>query len=1047
MMITWFTRHPVAANLLMMTLLLGGYLSANKMRKEIIPKLPASEINISAYYEGRTAQQIDRELGQKLEQALQGIAGIKHINSASSQSSINITVKKKLDHSMERLLADIKSNVENIYDWPQLAEKPKIYRNEDSFDALMVQLSGDTDKDTLIKVAHRVKQALLANPEIHKIEQYGAHDYSIYINVNPDRMRQLGLTFDEISAAIAQQSVRSKSGLLKTDNGQYLIYSEQHAQYQRDLAELVIKVSDDGNIIVLDDIAQIDDGFVEHDSDIHFNGQPTIGFAIKMSAKSDVLDISAQAQQVVKQLNKYLPNNLTLTIWFDASTYVQERLDLLQNNALQGFVLVFILLSLFLQMRLAFWVAMGLPVAIAGTFIVLGELGFQYTINEITTFGFILVLGILVDDAVVVGESIYSSKEQQGSGIQATIDGVHKVALPTIFGVLTTVVALLPMTQFPSETGRLFAGFAWVVIIALLFSLLESKFILPAHLRNIKIQKIDATKSSKIKHVLVSIRQIPQHALTWCNYQLYHPLLKFSLRYRYAWLMCFFAISLSVIGSLYQGKIRSVLFPEVPGDLIILTVELEANAPLSLIQQSMDKAESVKADINKKYQQQFNIKDDIIDKSMTIMYEQGMILIFAELLPKNDRPNVNIKDIAQLWRTPLSTLEAVVSTEAMVSLEGTSSGTRVVFQHPDTKILDNIVKRARHWLNNQQGIRNVKEEQANIMPQLMFTLKSEAQLFGITRKMLADQLAAAYGGLEVDRFYRDEHRVKVYLSLPRSLRDSRTDLRKMYIFNDKNKAIPLLAIADISTDFVQNSVSRYDGINSRIILIDVNKDQTSPEQIYQDLIKDFYQKVSSQYPLFKTKRAGELEETVETKSGLVTAFIIALMAIYILLAIPLKRYGQPLLIMAAIPFGIVGAILGHLWLGLSISLYSWLGILTLSGVVVNDSLLIVTSYNELRKKNNSQLTAIYQACQNRFRAIFLTTVTTFAGLYPLLSETSEQAQYLIPAAASMAYGLLFATLITLFLIPILLVVCTDFKKFLTEQRSLNANQLTTKIIQ
>ncbi|MFT5755691.1 MAG: multidrug efflux pump subunit AcrB [Alteromonadaceae bacterium] len=1041
-MIAWFTRHPVAANLLMMTLLLGGLLSANNMRKEIIPKLPASEVNISAYYEGRTAQQIDKELGQKIELALQGIAGIKHITSTSSQNSINITVKKKLDHSMERLLADIKSNVENIYDWPQFAEKPNISRNEDSFDALMVQLSGDTDKDTLIKVAHRVKQALMANPEIHKMDQYGAHDYSIYINVNPDKMRQLGLTFDEISEAISQQSVRSKSGLLKTDNGQYLIYSEQHAQHQRELAELVIKVSNDGNVIYLADIANIDDGFVEHDSDIHFNGQPTIGFAIKMSAKSDVLNISAQAQQVVKQLNKTLPDNLALTIWFDASTYVQERLDLLQNNALQGFILVFILLSLFLQIRLAFWVAMGLPVAIAGTFIVLGELGFQYTINEITTFGFILVLGILVDDAVVVGESIYSSKEQQGDDIEATINGVHKVAIATIFGVLTTVAALLPMTQFPSETGRLFAGFAWVVIIALLFSLIESKLILPAHLRHIKIKKIDTVNSSKMKQTFFNIRMMPQRGLTWCNHNIYLPLLKFSLRYRYAWLMCFFAISLSVIGSLYQGKIRSVLFPDVSGDLIILTVELEANSPLSLVQQVMDKAETVKSEINKKYQQQFNIEKNVINKSMTVMYEQGVILIFAELIHKSNRPDVNIKTIAQLWRTPLSTLEAVISAEAMTSLEGTSNGTRVIFQHPDPKILDKIVKSARSWLSNQQGVRNIKEDQADTMPQLMFTLKNEAQLFGITRRMLADQLAAAYGGLEVDRFYRDEQRVKVYLSFPRSLRDSRMDFNKMYIFNDKNIAIPLLAVANIHPDIVQNSVSRYDGANSRSLLIDVNKEQSSPEQIYQGLSSNFYQKISSQYPLFTIKRAGELEETVDTKSGLVTAFIIALTAIYILLAVPLKRYGQPLLIMAAIPFGVVGAIFGHLWLGLSVSLYSWLGILTLSGVVVNDSLLIVTGYNELREKSNSQLAAIYAACQNRFRAIFLTTITTFAGLYPLLSETSEQAQYLIPAAASMAYGLLFATLITLFLIPILIVVSTDIKRFITEQQWRSSPVLT-----
>jgi len=506
--------------------------------------------------------------------------------------------------------------------------------------------------------------------------------------------------------------------------------------------------------------------------------------------------------------------------------------------------------------------------------------------------------------------------------------------------------------------------------------------------------------------------------------------------------MCFFAICLSVIGSLVQGKIRMVLFPDVPGSFIVLTIELEENAPLALVQQAMDKAESIKSDINNNYQQQHNIKGNIIEKSMAVMYEQGFIVIYAEPLAKKDRPNVDIKTIAQLWRTPLTKLEAVVSTEAMVTENGTGTGTQIFFQHPDSRILDTIVKRAQHWLNNQQGIRNVKNDQANTMPQLMFTLKPEAQLHGITRKMLANQLAAAYGGLEVDRFYRNEHVVKVYLSFPRSLRDSRTDFSRMYIFNHKNEAIPLLAVADIKTDMVQNSVSRFNGANNRSLLIDVDKELSSPEDIFQILSKEFYREVGSQYPLLKIKRAGELQETVDTKSGLVTAFIIALMAIYILLALPLKRYGQPLLIMAAIPFGVVGAILGHLWLGLSLSLYSWLGILTLSGVVVNDSLLIVTGYNELRKTASSQLTAIYQACQNRFRAIFLTTVTTFAGLYPLLNETSEQAQYLIPAAASMAYGLLFATLITLFLIPILILVASDIKRFLTGKQWKNTEVAT-----
>lgn len=1035
-MIAWFTRHPVAANLLMVALLVAGFISANNMRKEIIPKLPSSTINISAYYEGRTAEQVDVEIGQKIEQALQGIAGIKHINSVSSQDSLSVTVSKKLDYSMDKLLNDVKSNIDNIYDWPQLAEKPKVERVEDAYSALMVQLSGNTDNDSLIKQGDRLKRALLANPAIHKITSHGAHNYGIYINVTPDKMRQYELSFDDISVAIQQQSVRSKSGLLKTNNGQFLLYSEQHAEYQRELKKLVVKTSANGNIILLSDIAQINDGFIEHDSDIRFNGQPTIAFEVKMSDQSDVLEISAQTKKVIAQFNESLPENLQLQVWFDASIYVQERLDLLQNNAFQGFLLVFLILSLFLQMRLAFWVAMGLPVAIAGTFIVLGQFGLQYTINEVTTFGFILVLGILVDDAVVVGESIYTSKQQGGDALTSTIRGVNRVAMPTVFGVLTTVAALFPMTHFPSEAGRLFAGFAWVIIIALLFSLIESKFILPAHLRYIDInKKKEATSPFKIVKWLAILRQSPQHLLSRFNVKLYLPFLGVVLRYRYAWLMSFFTLAFAVLGAMYQGQIRTALFPDVPGDLMVLSVELEANAPLVLTKNAMLKIESIKNDINKKYQSKFSIAENIIAKNLSIMEESGSILVFAELIHKKNRPDVTLKEIAELWRKPVASLPGVVSTEMMITESGTSTGSAIIFQHPDTEVLEKIIQQATQWLQSQPGVRNVKDAQQRTTPQLAFSLKPEAQLFGITPKMLSNQLAAAYSGLEVDRFYRDNQRVKVYLTLPRSMRDARMDFKQMYIFNNNRESFPLLAVADIEPMLVQNSINRHDGLLSRTLAVDIDKSEASPDNIYKKISQEFYGQIIQQHPLFTMRKTGELEEIDSSKDGLKTAFLIALLAIYILLALPLKRYGQPLIIMAAIPFGVVGAILGHVWLDLTVSLYSFLGVLALSGVVVNDSLLIVTCYNEQRDLGLTKVEAITEACNSRFRAIFLTTVTTFAGLYPLLNESSEQAQYLIPAAVSLAYGLVFASLITLFLIPILLLVSSDIKVYITQKNS------------
>ena len=932
---------------------------------------------------------------------------------------------------MQKLFNDVKASIDNLYDWPEQAEKPVVQRNEDSFDALMVQLSGDSDKDTLIKVAKQVERALLAAPEIHKLQRFGADKRAIYINIEPQKLKQYQLTYQEIAVAIKAQSIRSKSGLLKTNNGQFLLYSSQHAKYKQQLQSLVIKVLDNQHIIYLADIAQINDGFIEHDSQILFNNQPSIGFAIKMSGKSDVLAISEDAQRVVAQINETLADNLKLTIWFDASSYVQQRLDLLQNSAFQGFILVFIILALFLQVKLAFWVAIGLPVAIAGTFIVLGPLGLQFTINEVTTFGFILVLGILVDDAVVVGESIYDSKQQYGDSIKSTIKGVNKVALPTIFGVLTTVVALIPMTRFPSEAGRLFAGFAWVIIIALLFSLLESKFILPAHLRHTKTN--NSTSANKLRNRLRKIRELPATLLTLCKQHIYKPLLEITLNYRYAWLISFFALSIAVLGALYQGKIRSVLFPDIPSDLIIMTVELEANAPLQYTQQAEIKINQVKQAINKRYQQQ-GVAGDVIEKSMSVMYEQGVILIFAQPLNRAKRAGVALKQIAKEWREPIKNLVGVVSSEVMISLAGSSAGSKIVLQHHDSEILDLIVQQAKLWLKQQPVIINVKDEQGVSMPQLSFSLKPQAKMFGITAKMLADQLSLAYGGLEIDRFYRNQQQVKVYLSQAREHRDSRSDFRDMLIINNQQQSFPLLAVAEIKADNVFNSVNRYDGLISRTLNLEIDKSISSPEVIYQTLQSNFVTEKQQQYPQLILQAAGELEESQDSISGLQISFIVALLSIYLLLALSLKNYSQPIIIMSVIPFGLVGAVLGHLWLGITVSLFSWLGMLTLAGVVVNDSLLLVSSYNQYRINKLTITDAIIEACQSRFRAIFLTTVTTFAGLYPLLNASSEQAQYLIPAAASMAYGLLFGTIICLFLIPVLLLISNDIKLFLTAKQ-------------
>lgn len=1028
-MIAWFTRHPVAANLLMLSLLIGGLLSLSNMRKEIIPRLPVSTVVVSSTFAGRTAEQVDAALAQKLQHAVEGINGIAEIKTYAADSYVEISIKKQLDYSIDRLVSDIKVAVDNIYDWPQQASRPQVSRAEATFDALMVQLSGQADSETLDQAATLVRKALLANPAIHQLKTYGVEDKRIYIDLLPEKLREYQIDFGYVHQQINQQSVRSKSGVLKTDNGRLLLFSDSQAEFLADFQNLVIKTTAQGRLIKLADIATVTDKFEEHDSKAAFNGEKTIGFAIKMTASSDVMLISEQAHAVVADLTNQLPQQLSVEIWFDSSLYVGERLNLLQSNAWQGFVLVFLLLTLFLQMKLAFWVAMGLPVAIAGTFIVLGELGFAYTLNEITTFGFILVLGILVDDAVVVGESIYQAKKEQGNSLEATIVGAKKVALPTILGVLTTVVALVPMTQFPSETGRLFASFAWVVIIALLFSLIESKFILPAHLRH-----IDVTEGAGR---LAKWRQYPQLGLDWLRDLVYAPALSVCLRYRYACLVMFSGVAVLILGQLANGKIRTVLFPDVTSDLIIVTLEMEPNAPLALIEQAYQKVEQARVELNQSYRQRYQIDGDIIEKSMTVMIESGQVLAFAEPLNRVKRGGASIRTLANLWRAQLEPLEAVQSVETMVSFGGEASENHLVLQHSDKRVLAQAGQALREQTRLLAGVLAAKDTQAANLPQLAFSLKQHAQLHGLTPRMLSEQIAAAYGGLEVDRFYRQGNEVQVFLRLPKALRDSSGDLQQMYIANNQGQYFPLHEVADIELEQVNNVITRLNGKLSRTLAVELDKSQLSGEALFTIVEQQILPALQQEYPGLQLVGAGAVAQAQKTNKGLITAFCIAFVAIYVLLALALKRYDQPFIIMAAIPFGLVGAVLGHMLLGLPVSLYSWLGMLTLSGVVVNDSLLIVNRFNEAISDGKAKMEAIIEACRSRFRAIMLTTATTYIGLMPLLSETSEQAQYLIPAVVSMAYGLLFATFITLLLIPLILLISAEIKAFLLDETFAN----------
>ncbi|GLO61203.1 acriflavin resistance protein [Vibrio sp. MACH09] len=1021
-MMSWFLRNPVAANLLMVMILVSGYLTLTGLRSEAFPKLPANSISISTYFSGRTAEQVDQGLTSKIERALEGINGVKDIFSSSSRSNSYVQVVRTDNYPLDKLTVAIRQKLDAIENWPSAAEKAVIEQEAFKFSALIVQVYGGEDINTRQRVLKQVKKRLLSQPSISKVKSWGEEHSRVTLEVDPFALKAYALTLADLSEAVNRFSITGKSGLLKLQSGNLTLSADQQGYYAKDYEDVIIKTTENGYAVRIKDVLKSVDNYAEHEVKVRFNGKPALGIEVMAGDKSDVKEISEEVSAVLAKIQPQLPDDIKVTVWADTSRYIDQRLDLLKSNALQGVLLVSLLLALFLDTKLALWVAAGLPVAIAGTFVFMGERFLNYTFNEITTFGFILVLGILVDDAVVVGESVYSNrmkaKKSGLTAIQSTEQGVKIVAIPTIFGIATTIAAFMPMTQISSEWGKLFSGFAWVVIAALFMSLVESKLILPAHLAHTRVGEQNR------------VQRVANNTLEAFGKRIYAPVLSWSIKHRYSVIVLFIAVLIGSFTLVQKNVVRTVFFPEVPGDFVSINIAHHANTPLELVEKNAELIRSAAETINNEAGQ------SLIEKLLIIVSDET-ISVEAELLPQETR-TLGPKAVVNRWRTLVGDIPAAWNVNFGTSEGSTTPNMQLVLIHSDSDVLQRAKTYLIEQIKQQYGVLGVRDNLKSTVPQLSFTLKEHAKQLGLTQRNLSDQLSNKFGGLEVQRMQRGNEEVRVEIRFPKKFRDSLLDLNLVQIRNHKGQAFPLNAIADVNFEYKRSEIIRKNGNQYSNITIQVDKGVTSAEYLYDDLSHSAFKEMHLRWPDLVIKQAGELEESKKSKENIKKALIISLIAIYALLAVPLKSYVQPIVIMSVIPFGFVGAVLGHAALGIPLSMLSFLGMMALAGVIVNDSLVLISSFNRQRRVGRSKASLhklLVETGLTRLRAIFLTTVTTFAGLYPLMSETSEQAQYLIPAAVSLAYGELFGTGITLILIPVLLAIVVDVQdKLATKER-------------
>jgi len=1020
--IYWFANNPVAANLLMVVIIVLGLYSALTIRKEMFPSTEVNVVTATAVYPGAAPQEVEKGVCQKMEEAVTGTEGVDKITCFARQSVGTLQVEVNTDYDVDEVKDEIKNRIDAINSFPRDVEKPRISKVRISQPVLWLAVHGDLSEKGLLDLAKEVRDEIISLPHVSSADVVGARAYEIAIEIPEKTLREYGLSFDEVAQAIRASSLDLPGGAIKSRQGDILLRSTNQAYYGGQFADIVIRSLPDGSRVTLKDIATIKDGFEERSGYSEFDGKPTMSVRVNSVGDEDVLAISDDVNQYVRELNTRLPANVRVDTWGDISHYVRGRLNMMTRNMLQGAVLVLLILTLFLRLKVAFWVMVGLPVAFLGVFMMMPWL--DISINMLSLFGFILVLGIVVDDAIVIAESAYSEIQKNGHSLENVVRGAQQVAMPATFGVLTTIAAFAPMLFVGTIFGSFFEAIGWVVILALVFSLVESKFILPAHLAHMKLSDVGTGHPGR----LLRVQRRVNKALERFVNRRYLPTLRKAIRRPGLTLTVFIAIFVLSIGLVKSGLVRFVMMPDFAADFIQADIKMVEGTPEEKTLKAIERVKNALLEIDREYSQKVGKQKGAVVKHLfafTRSQTEGQMI--AELV-KDENAVIKGNEVLRLWKEKVGDIPGASHLTiggATGPGQGPDISLKLVGDNLDElrQVAEAIMKKLRTY----DGVSDVQSSLESGKLEIQLKLKPLGRNLGLTQRDLANQVRQAFYGEEVQRIQRDDDEVKVMLRLPRSERETVATLMGLRVRSPQGAKVPLSLVADARLQEASDDIERVDRKRAVRLTADVDISQADPQAIISELQSNYIPQLLAQHRSVKLGLDGISKELKNLMLGLMKGFALALLLIYLLMAIPLKSYAQPVLIMSVIPFGIVGAIVGHLLTGQTFSMMSIFGVIALAGVVVNDSLVMVDFVNKARTAGDNVIHAVLSAGKQRFRAILLTSLTTFVGLVPILLEKSLQAQVIIPMAISLAFGILFATVITLLLIPVLYVMLARWK--------------------
>jgi multidrug efflux pump subunit AcrB len=1033
-LINWFARNPVAANLLMVMLVVSGGFATFTVTSEVFPEFSLDMVTIEVPYLGAAPEEVESAVSVRIEEAIQGIDGIKQITSTASEGMGMVQVELELGADARKVVDDIKSNVDAITTFPIETEKPIIRELTTRQRVVDVAVSGAADELTLKRVAERVRDDLAAIPAITQAEVTGARPYEISIEVSETVLRRHGLRFDDVADAVRRSSLDLPGGSVRAESGEILLRTIGQAYVREDYEDLVIMTGPDGTRLRLADVAEVVDGFAETDESARFDVEPAVLVSVYRTGDQRVLEVAAAVEEYVETTQASMPEGLSLTVWQNQADSLDSRLSLLLRNGLGGFLLVFVSLALFLDLRLAFWTSLGIPISFLGAIWLMPM--FDVSINMMSLFAFILVLGIVVDDAIVVSENIHTHQERHGQGLKGAIEGAQEIATPIIFAVLTTMAAFLPMMFVPGPMGKIFQVIPIIVIPCLLFSLVESLVILPAHLSHLSRRRRKPGPWRRFQGLFTA-------GLAWVTQRIYRPMLEVALTWRYLTAAVGLALLVLTGGLIVGGYTSFVFFPSIEADFMSASVTLPQGAPVDSTSRALARVEAGAERLRQDVLAETG--EDIVRHTFAAIGSQsgggggpmggmgaasgsnvGQVTI--ELVPAEER-SISSEVLGRRWRELTGPIPEAVDATFSATIMDAGEDVNVQLVGPDIDTLRNAAQDVRTRLAGFAGVYEITDTFRDGKREMRLGIKPSAETLGLTLQDLGRQVRQAFYGEEAQRIQRGRDDVRVLVRYPESERRSLGDLENMRIRTPDGAEVPFRDVAVVETGRGFSTVRRVDRNRAVSVTASIDPGATSSGAVTAELQGAIMPEVLAAFPGVSYTFEGMQAQQADSLGGLARGFAVALLMIFALLAVPLRSYVQPLIVMGAIPFGLIGAIWGHIVMGLDVTLISMFGLVALTGVVVNDSLIMVDFINRRRAVNVDLQAAVREAGTARFRPIMLTSLTTFAGLAPLMLNQSFQAAFLVPMAVSLAFGVLFATFITLALVPTAYLILNDVERW------------------